>query len=95
MRDDTSADCESYSQAYHVIDDENSGGYDLFVAGRYIDRFEKRDEEWRIAARSIIVDWFRQYPDTCQFGDKMPSALQTLGLDTNWPRASRMIAVTR
>ena len=72
MRDDTSADCESYFQAYHLIEDENSGSYDLVVAGRYVDRFEMRNDEWRIAQRSIIVDWFRQYPDTCQFGDKKP-----------------------
>jgi len=72
MRDDTSADCESYFQAYHLIEDENSGSYDLVVAGRYVDRFEKRNDEWRIAQRSIVVDWFRQYPDTCQFGDKKP-----------------------
>jgi hypothetical protein len=72
MRDDTSADCESYFQAYHLIEDESSGSYDLVVAGRYVDRFEKRNDEWRIAQRSIIVDWFRQYADTCQFADKKP-----------------------
>jgi SnoaL-like domain len=72
LRDDTSADCESYFQAYHLIEDDNGGSHDLVVAGRYVDRFEKRDDEWRIAQRSIIVDWFRQYPDTCEFGDNKP-----------------------
>ena len=77
MRDDASADCESYFQAYHLIEDENSGSRDLVVAGRYVDRFEKRNDEWRIAQRSIIVDWFRQYPDTCQFGDTKPLGIAT------------------
>jgi SnoaL-like domain len=77
MRDDASADCESYFQAYHLIEDENSGSHDLVVAGRYVDRFEKRNDEWRIAQRSIIVDWFRQYPDTCQFSDKKPLGIAT------------------
>ena len=28
------------------------------VAGRYLDRFEKRDDEWRIAERWVVHDWF-------------------------------------
>jgi hypothetical protein len=28
-----------------------------FGGGRYIDRLERRDEEWRIAARELVVDW--------------------------------------
>jgi len=28
-------------------------------AGRYIDRFERRDGTWRIAARSVADDWHR------------------------------------
>ena len=72
MLNDTSAHVESYFQAYHLMKDENGGNDDLFVAGRYVDRFEKRNDEWRIADRSVIVDWFRQYEDTHQFSDKKP-----------------------
>ena len=25
--------------------------------GRYIDRLERRDGEWRIAARELVIDW--------------------------------------
>jgi len=25
--------------------------------GRYVDRFERRDGEWRIAARELVIDW--------------------------------------
>ena len=27
------------------------------VGGRYIDRFEKRDDEWRIRTRLVLLDW--------------------------------------
>lgn len=70
--DDAAADCESYFQAYHLVAGESEGNYDLMVGGRYVDRFEKRGDEWRIAQRSVIVDWFRQYVDTHRFEDKKP-----------------------
>ncbi len=31
--------------------------YSAVVAGRYVDRFEKRDGEWRIAQRTGLYDW--------------------------------------
>jgi hypothetical protein len=34
------------------------------VAGRYLDRFEKRDDEWRIAERFVVHDWFDDSPAT-------------------------------
>ena len=37
---------------------------DVIGAGRYLDRFERRDDEWRIAHRVATVDWVRDYPDT-------------------------------
>jgi hypothetical protein len=30
-----------------------------FVGGRYLDRFECRDGEWRIADRKVVLDWTR------------------------------------
>lgn len=33
---------------------------DLFQCGRYLDRWERRDGEWKIAARVYAVDWQRQ-----------------------------------
>ena len=32
-------------------------GMDLLTASRYVDRFERRNREWRIARRSLIQDW--------------------------------------
>jgi SnoaL-like domain len=33
------------------------GGHDFVTAGRYLDRFEKRDATWRILERSVTVEW--------------------------------------
>ena len=63
------ADCETYMTAMHVVPvgyprsevfparDET---YAAIVAGRYVDRFEERDGEWRIARRQGLYDW-REY----------------------------------
>jgi len=47
---------ESYVTATHVLRPE-AGGFRFVVAGRYVDRFERRGDEWRIAARKLVVDW--------------------------------------
>jgi hypothetical protein len=76
------ANSETYFQAFHRIPGSGSGSgsgsgvaTDLIVGGRYVDRFEKRDDEWRVASRVVIIDWFREYPDSGDFGAK------PLGLD--------------
>jgi hypothetical protein len=33
------------------------------VGGRYIDRFERRDDEWRIALRVLAREWGGSFPD--------------------------------
>lgn len=64
------ATSESYWTAYHrILADgprENAGvlvsrgvDEDLFIGGRYIDRFERRQGEWRIAHRFGVHDWQR------------------------------------
>ena len=35
---------------------------DTLTGGRLIDRFERRDEEWKIAHRRTILDWNRDTP---------------------------------
>jgi hypothetical protein len=32
-------------------------GIDLLTASRYVDRFERRNGEWRIAGRTLVLDW--------------------------------------
>ena len=43
------------------------------VAGlRYVDRFERRDGEWRIAKRQIVIDWQRDDPVVGGSGARSP-----------------------
>ncbi len=52
---------EVYFQAHHR-GVENGEEQDLFVSGRYVDRYEKRAGIWKIAHRSERVDWVRSEP---------------------------------
>jgi len=61
-----SADVESYFYGYHRVTIEGVK-QDVIGSGRYIDRFEKRDDEWRVAERLVMTDWFRQYPDSADW----------------------------
>jgi len=53
---------EVYYQAYHRVFDESGAPHDLFIAGRYVDRYERRSGVWKIAYRSELVDWLRDDP---------------------------------
>ncbi len=50
------ADVETYCVAYHRLKDSDT---DSIAGLRYIDRFERRSNEWRIADRAIVVEWNR------------------------------------
>jgi hypothetical protein len=60
------ADVESYFYGYHRVTIEEKKS-DVIGAGRYLDRFEKRGDEWRIIERLVVTDWFRQYPDSADW----------------------------
>jgi ketosteroid isomerase-like protein len=60
----TTAYVESYVNAYHRFRRDNGERYDLVAGARYLDRMEKRDDEWRIARRVVKIDWLREYEDS-------------------------------
>ncbi len=66
----SSADVESYFYGFHRINGPD-GKFDVIGAGRYVDRLEKRGDEWRIAERLVVTDWFRQYPDSADWSKGM------------------------
>ncbi len=41
---------------------------ETFLCGRYLDRFERRGGDWRIAARTVVYDWIeeRERPELAQ-----------------------------
>lgn len=55
------ASVESYLWSVSVLPGETP--QQVQAAGRYADRFEKRDDEWRIAERVVVHDWFNQNGD--------------------------------
>jgi len=69
--DGNRADAETYFTAYHRVASDAPAGaplpgtgsdYDVIIAGRYIDRFECRGSDWRIAHRTGVSDWRRDGP---------------------------------
>jgi hypothetical protein len=55
------ATAESYVHAHHVIA-QGEDLVQLMVGARYLDRFERRAGEWRIAFRTEVIDWGRWLP---------------------------------
>lgn len=72
------AGVESYFHALQADQDENGQPRETMLMGRYVDRFEKRQGEWRIAKRTVVYDWIRQQPMTAnndeqRFGVRQPN----------------------
>jgi ketosteroid isomerase-like protein len=59
------AGCESYYAAFRV--EEHDGAERVLQAlGRYVDRLERRDGEWRIAHRVVVNEIVRYLPPSPQ-----------------------------
>ena len=66
---------EVYFQAFHriVTDGEER---DLFISGRYVDRYERRDGQWKFAFRSEVNDWARNDPASDDYFRTTPDSLR-------------------
>lgn len=77
------ADVESYVLVFHpvgpatalTLQPADGGTHVRFAGARYVDRFECRDGEWRIARRACVVDWAR----ADLYGDEEPVLSRHLG----------------
>jgi len=56
------ARAETYAVAYHRFTDADGNPADMVAGLRYVDRFERRGGEWRIAARVCAFEWRRTDP---------------------------------
>lgn len=65
---------EVYFQAYHKVEGEQ-GFDDIIISGRYLDRYEKREGEWKMAYRSERVDWSRSRPTNDPYFEMAPDTL--------------------
>lgn len=52
---------ETHVISYHRVDHGGGDERDTCIGGRYLDRFERRDGEWRIAARTMLYDWVQDW----------------------------------
>ena len=54
---------------------------ETFLCGRYLDRFERRGGEWRIAARTVVYDWIeeRRRPELALADDALFGLRQPVG----------------
>jgi SnoaL-like domain len=74
---------ESYIQAFHRMRRADGTSYDNMSSSRFIDRMVRRGEEWRIARRVVVRDWFREFPDSGEWSTgELP---QTLGYGKREP----------
>jgi ketosteroid isomerase-like protein len=53
-----SAEGEIYTIAFHTLAGKERD-VDVVVGGRYLDKYEKRDEAWKLIERTIVTDWAR------------------------------------
>jgi SnoaL-like domain len=51
---------ETHVTSYHRIN-MGEGDRDIVIGGRYLDEFEKRSAEWRIAKRMMLYDWYQDH----------------------------------
>jgi len=59
---------EIYFNAYHktIVEGVNT---DVIIAGRYLDRYERRNGIWKIAYRSEVNDWSKTEPTNDPYFD--------------------------
>jgi hypothetical protein len=60
--DGDTARCETYGVAYHHGEPADDQRLNLTTGFRYVDRFERRNGEWRIAKRIAVREWTHTVP---------------------------------
>ena len=55
---------ETYFIAHHSLPKDDGPDTFMVAAGRYLDRFERRDGAWKIAHRGAVYDWSTAAPSS-------------------------------
>lgn len=66
---------EVYFQAYHRLQMDGADT-ELFVSGRYSDRYERRNGIWKIAHRAEVNDWTRSIPPSDRYFRDSPNQIR-------------------
>jgi hypothetical protein len=53
---------------HYIIAHSRTGAEDTLTGGRYIDSYERRVGEWRIASRTFVCDWTSALPTSYEAG---------------------------
>ena len=72
---ETEAFGEVYLIAHHQVDGPDGRLDDWIYAGRYVDRYEKRGDHWKIAYRAEIADWIKPAAPRAVPPDLMSTAI--------------------
>lgn len=70
---------ESYFLALQQDQDSEGKPRETLLSGRYVDRFERRADEWRVAARTVVYDWLRHTALPNDLGAKSFGRRQPVG----------------
>jgi hypothetical protein len=70
---------ESYVVAFTTAPDDTGGAVDGITAGRYLDRFARRNGEWKFTERRFVVDFAQQQPNQPEAPDGMTAQLTLRG----------------
>jgi 3-phenylpropionate/cinnamic acid dioxygenase small subunit len=62
---------EAAVESYHLCF-MTGDATDTTIAGRYLDRFARRNGRWAIAHRQVVFDWSRTEPGAERFWDRYP-----------------------
>ena len=60
------AQAETHVVSCHRVD-MGAGDRDTCIGGRYLDRMEQRDGEWRIASRIMLYDWYQDWGEAADW----------------------------
>jgi hypothetical protein len=47
----------AHTETYYLYIAANPDDTNILAAGRYIDRFDRRNGEWKVAARNTLIEW--------------------------------------
>lgn len=73
---------ESYLTAHHFLADESNDDREMTYLGRYLDRFEKRGDAWKILDRVPVMSWSKNAPAS---HDEAHPALSALTRASRYP----------
>jgi ketosteroid isomerase-like protein len=79
------AEGEIYTIAIHTLAGKHRD-VDIVVGGRYLDKYEKRDDAWKLIERTIVTDWARvNDPSAMDMGHSITKDTLKGTLDANDP----------